>query len=581
MGAERTGRGSIINEMFVKLEKMENKIKYIIKRCRRVPHWSLFICWGFLILSSCASDEYIPKTETETELDKGYFSLSANTGKLLITRSFDGYDEGTLNERYVKAVRVVLYDGLDGTDQSQVKYAFDYKIESDQGAQYWKDNSTEKKDLSPVRNKFTATNFVTYAREVEVQPYRMLVIINPTKNSDPQLDLYKLTAVGNRLANLKTSIEIDPALMRTQGTNIENLDAGIAADRYFLMMNDQGLIDVPAHWIQDTKNRAHQLPIPAYVDRVVSKVTLLPSDINDIAMLKSGAKISDLSWALDIVNKKTFWMRQITNTYQNTGGLGPSEIVRVHPPGESIPTTPGTDRKDRYAVDPNYEGLNGTSSAAVNERKANFYSCGYLAPFPSCLDKILGDRMYCLENTMNLDHQFSEVSTRALIRCVYTPKNIANGEGYYLFNDETIISLNEMKEYVRIIHGDKGEVWKSGPYKEMYFAIQEAMVLYTLDAIPDLSFFFRSTEGSTLKYYNKGVNFYAIKLRHFDYGSTTPDNEYGYYGLVRNTHYKVIITEVKGPGEPLASQLEYKTRSENDAVQSNLYNLNVTFDRDN
>jgi len=563
---------------------MKNEIIHTLKQYSKAIQRGLFLCGGFLILSSCTTDDIPISGEPDViePLETGFVSLSVSAEKTHATKAFDGYEDGTSEERHVQAVRVVLYDGNDQTDQSMVKYAFDYEIESDQNSPYWKDNSAESKDLSPVRSMFTSSNFVTYAREVDVQPYRMLVIINPTRNTDPLLDLYTLTTEGvSKLADIENSITLDPAKLEEPGVNAAKKDAGIAAGGYFLMLNDQGLVDVPADWIQDSKNRAHQLPVPVFVDRAVAKVSLFPTRITDISLLKPGASISDFSWDLDVLNKKMYWMRVPAKSPDLTGTVVTEEVLRVQPPGQTIPTTVPTERQYRYAVDPNFDGFSGTTSAAIHKRKAEFFSYYYLEnPYPSSFSKSLGGSVYCLENTMSPDDQFDEVITHVLIRCVYGPKNIAAGESFYLFDDEKVISLSEMKEYVMLINSDPLENWKFTPYRDLYSAIKNAMTLYPLNGEPTRSFVFKDS-GHNLKYYYHGVNYYVVKIRHFDYGTSVPETAYGYYGIVRNTHYKVTITEIKGPGEPKINALEYNFRSTENTMRSNLYNLTATFEQNN
>lgn len=552
---------------------MKSEIKHILNRYARSFACGLILCAGFLALSSCSYTEYpIPEeiVPGDTLLGKGYISLSINTEKILLTKTFEGYEQGLPGETYVKAVRVVLYDGCDMTNRAVVKYAFDYSIETATNTPYWSDMSSGKKDLSPLSYMFSSSNFVTYAREIKVQPYRMLVIINPANNNNSALDLYNLTREGvSKLEDIYRAVTLDPEKLR---------DGGIAADNCFLMLNDQGLVDIPAGWIQESISMAHRSPVPVNVERVVAKVSLFPANPDAIG-LPDGASINDLTWTLDIVNKKTYWMRQMTKTFMATGETGPEEVVCIHQPGKPSPDRAGTDREKRYASDPNYNGYKGNSIDNINERKNNFLCKSYTdGQALLSLDIQPGQSAYCLENTMHPDDQSSEVITRALIRCAYYPQKIRAGQSYYIFNDATLISVEQMKDYISLINQGKGNNWNDAELRKLFATLKAAKTVCVLDAEPAESFIY-AYSGNTLRYYRNGINYYAVKIRHFDYAPSVTDDAYGFYGVVRNTHYKVTVKEFLGPGEPVIAELEYKTRSSEEIRQDNLFNISATFER--
>ena len=84
-----------------------------------------------------------------------------------------------------------------------------------------------------------------------------------------------------------------------------------------------------------------------------------------------------------------------------------------------------------------------------------------------------------------------------------------------------------------------------------------------------------SFENPKLKYYHNGVNYYAIKIRHFGTNDSAPF-VHGHYGVVRNTHYTVKLESIIGPGAIDLYDTGISTRSA-DNTDSGLYeNIQAT-----
>lgn len=476
--------------------------------------WKFFLCIAIMVLSACESGEMPdpPDPSLPFPEETVYLSMAINIGNQVRTKGPMTENVGTFEERYVKKVRMVLYDG-DETHSKVVK-AFNFQIETNGGSgDRWIDR-TGGEDLAPTTDQSDGTHFITYARKVPDMDLKMLVIINPTTLLEELTqDAEEGGGISKTLGEFLTERKIEGDGQKTSDLG------GLAKDKYFLMTNSQGLVDVSATSLWDTKNQAHNSPVSVMVDRVVSKVTVTLPDNQTEIPVKENAEAQDFSWSLDVTNKWTYWMRNNTES-------------------------PGTLRKDWYAIDPNFTG---TSSLTDSERADNFfYYSNQSDDTPSGFLYGFNDSEYCLENTMDENEQSAaNVITRVLMRCVYKPANVNNiGDSFYTHQGKTY-SEEDMAEFTRI-----AEEYPEIVLDDLCLLIKKANSDgFTFNGEPRLhgGLVEYSFEYDELQYFYRGVNYYAIKVLHFgDTDSTNPLQ--GHYGIVRNTHYKVKIEGIDGPG---------------------------------
>lgn len=486
----------------------------------------ILFCSLLTFLAGCSSEltEEKPGPEKPTD-DRYYLSFALDMDNALATtRAFTGTDEGTYSERCVQNVRIVLYDGE--VNSSKVVRAFNYNIKSVDGA-------TDKwsgSDLAPTTDKSKSDRFITYAREVSATNYKLLAIINPTT------DMKTATAVGKSLEDFTQAKVVEGD---TKSTNV----GGMAQNNSFVMTNSKRLVTVTAQQILNSEDEAHANPIAVNVERVVAKVTLqTPTKDNQVPVKNTGAEVSNLTWGLDITNKKTYWMRKGTENGS-------------------------TDRSTWYSEDPNWSG---TSSYTEASRRAEFFY--YLSQNTTpALPYTLNGSEYCLENTMSNGEQNAwKVITRVLIRCTYKPSTVTTlGEGYYVVLNnldpnapaETYTEEN-MKTLVQQAKDEQKTI--DGPSR-----ISE-LVLNAMNAGYDLStggvpryggqVVTSSFETNSIRYYYQGVNYYGIKVLHFGEQDTT-NPMHGHYGVLRNTHYTVVLERINGSGAVNLQSSELSTRS--------------------
>lgn len=498
--------------------------------------FSSLLC-GVLALqfTACTSEIDLPDPDDGTAVTKetAYVSFALNVDDNIATKAWAGTETGTVSENQVKSVRILLLDGDQPT--SKVVEVLDYNIESDPyGTNYWVG------DVAPTTNQSDKTTFITEAKKVPAGVKTALAIINPTGK------LKEIAVKNTTYGDLKKGYPVS-------GISLQNSAGGLADENAFMMTSVQELVDIVKNeHIWSSKTSAHNKPLPMTVGRVVAKVSLgLAQSIN----LKPGASINDIRWNLDRINKSTCFFRNM-------------------PSGE----TKNTPREDWYAIDPNFEssvpGDFAYYDSSVNE-------------FPA-FTLVTDQSKYCLENTMNGANQTVDTGiTRVLIRCTYKPANIAyEGESYYLFNNQ-IYSLDVMEKYYQSLQNLLAQQNPSADITDpLHLAIQSAESEgYYLNGKPttgsvsgsEIKKSFRTLGGIT--YYYQGVNYYAAKILHFGTAdSDSPGN--GHYGVLRNTHYKVKIKEVKGPGGYSLKDSNIQTRSGSSDADAMFNNISTQIVRE-
>ena len=464
---------------------------------------------GMTMMLSCSNEEnYDPGGEpgvTEEPTETAFLSFYVGAGSLAGTRmiAVDPTDPGREEEQVVERVRMVLYENKAAT----VRYSWDLDARRGNGGSF--------EGSHVVPNSGSPDRFITIGQEVVRQDYKLLILVN----APPQL--LDVTEKGRRLEELYREANVMKADLTTPN--------GIAADNNFYMTNDQGLIDVPKDELKPTKNDAEVSPFMVHVERAVAKVVVKEPE-SGIVVTPDGDAISDLSWGLDITNRYMYWMRQMTYT------------------ASGMMEGPGVSRRERYAMDPNFEGLHHYDEVTLG----NYFE--YLDVSDPLMDlpKQFGEYDYVAENTMAADEQYKNVTTRVILRGIYRPSGInlpantrsgATGISFFTF-EGLVFSVQQMANLVNNLPGDPGEL--SEPVLQRLHAVIIGFPDPSRLTNPQASF---SENG--IRYYHNGVSYYTIQIRHFDDGQVSEPMGFGRYGVVRNNVYNITVRSILGPGEPV------------------------------
>ncbi len=441
-------------------------------------------------LTACNIDEEVPETNSGKGDVWVSFAIAlprasgtrAETDNVGDANAGDTY-VGTADEQEVKSVRIVLYDN------DQVAYAFDLAITSDDTGNFTGNDIAE--GATP-----TSSSFVTKAEKVVEKDYKVLVLLNPTDET------INATQKSNNISEF-----IQPA-----NTNVTALTSPA-----FFMSNSQGLVDVAVSKLKTTQSEAESNPIAVKVDRAVAKVF-----VGGKPTVEQGATFTDIQWTLDVTNKKTFWMRKLANKVTGLNIFAPETI------GD------GSNRYDRYAEDPNFTGT------AISSDDFNYIEGVVTEGLKDAgFDDDKG--IYVLENTMDAASQMNSVTTRVILKGVYTPADFPEGDWYsYKGFKMTKTQFNTFKN--QVTNGDGELPGTPAGFKADIWKLKEA----------DQDFETESFSENNLKFYKGGICYYPdIYIRHFDDSQSSNEMGYGRYGVVRNNIYKLTLKTISQPGEPV------------------------------
>lgn len=487
-----------------------------------------------LFLASCSGDSLSdeidgPETNPETPTEKGYISMSIiNSGVASNTRAYGDTNDGTADEGKVNSAMVVLYNAA--TNKVAYQFILDLTTEGLAG----------KKDIYEI----TGSKYTTQPKEVVRKNYKLAVFLNYPET------LVTLTKPGSALSALQDSVSI--SVENLIGTNKDN----------FLMSNFAGLIDVNNGNIKMTKEEAIGAPVHLYVERAVAKIqVLLDSNFN------TSNSTSGLRWQVDVVRKKTYWMRKQTKRLQDDSGSGALIDEEV-----------GIDRAFRkymYAKSPNYSQISasywdyqttvlGKDLGYSKPNSADYYTYITDPADVNLLPKSKsgsGDITYVLENTMVPEEQWEDVTTSILVRVHYQPKGGTalggalgeDGGTYFVYKNRYVFSCKEMTAiYAGTYPGWADFEAKNSDIEGFRNYIRSTEVSakfggangdYTLK--PDKSI----QEGDLIFRLSNNLQFYRIPIRHFSDALQPAPMSYGRFGVVRNNLYKLTINGVNTLGD--------------------------------
>lgn len=322
---------------------------------------------------------------------------------------------------------------------------------------------------------------------------------------------------------------------------------------------------------------------------------------------------SDLTWAMDIVNKKSYWYRQMTKKSN-----GVQETTE-----EGVATPEGVDiRSSFYAEDPNFadfaeKGSDDladeftyltTETFATSAQKLDPYKdapyAGYWSPRTE--DDAPNLPVYLPENTMTQAEQKRNVVTRAIVKVTLKRENIGNeARGYTLdkFVNKGLedITTYPMGDFFVFLGGDtNGKAQYNADSKGKYFILHPEDVAYFREAnavIPDYlqasgyttitdaiaefvadhsSFDWKTLSNNEtplqsphLLFYKNGEMYYEVPVQHF---TTTQVGKggYGRFGVVRNNWYKLDVQTILSLGLPTIPAADATTIENLPAVNSSL-----------
>lgn len=557
-----------------------------------------------LMLGSCSSSDDLNGGGNNTgpnQSGSGYISLSLNlpTRSGSVSRAAnDEFNDGLADEYAVKNGTLILFEGANETDATFAG-AYELKNLSMNLVDTNKDNITTTTKITQKINSGLAD---------DTKNFYAIVVLNNNGT---------LTVDENN-ATLKVNGEDFPPTKKISDLQSLELtkDASAFKTTGFLMMNAPlssvkggetsptgaeisvaSKIDKDHIYATEALAKANS-SASIYVERALAKVDVTASkatgNLDDAPTVPYSVK----GWVLDNTNKKTYYLRNTSNSSEwlslkttSTVPTKPYRFVGDNPMKSSVQLY-----RTYWAKDPNYDVKPSTLSE-------DFNTLGNKAPASL---KSLGEHDYCLENTFNVPQQTQDVTTRVIIAAQLKD----DGKTFYVVNDNESELLDEdnMKKAVKsaFLNNTDVQAWiKTGLKAGETIDANDLDVTvastagnnvptvsvnatgnakYTSGAAPtetaDITNIMNAIKVAT---YENGISYYPVRIKHFGDDLTpwkkteTPEptvsggaypltnqaaNYLGRYGVLRNNWYNIDVTGIKKLGSPVVPEVTGDTDDE-------------------
>lgn len=520
-----------------------------------------FLCF-ILVAGSCVVENSQSGIDNKNN-EEVYISMDFSTPSTSAKTKAPTDEEIDAWEHRVNEIWMLLYD-----EKETLAYKFVWKVqnynESDPSQLVnFQDKGTESVVLSGSAGKLTFTSKAQRVRKIN---YKMAVLANPTQEHFSQI------TTGTTLSALTKVIDGGQ-----QGLSINTFGSykdDVSSTRLFFMSNANGLITINSNQLQPTEQDAESNPVKVNLDRLLAKV-VVKEKTGGVAISTSGVVLDTqkpVKWYLDVINKKTFPIRQFTFL---SGG---SEMENEQNSKVAI-------RERIYAKDPNYELANNAAGdfKKLAQGETPVYS-NWIST--KAQDPALRTYQYVFENTMDLAAQsgdnWKNYTTQIIInaRLIYTellenPSNVNNeadpGRNYY----SCVVTRSNNTVAQKVFTHAQAKYWlasgfptSNDPVEEELLRLMEAKIKevqadYQSNISGAFNFNAASAPGTSessfssykgVTYHPLGFNKYAIPVRHFTNSSGASDPRktvYGYYGIVRNNMYTLVVNSISGPGTGL------------------------------
>lgn len=556
-----------------------------------------------LMLGSCSSSDDLNGGGNNTgsnQSGSGYISLSLN----LPTRSGsmsraanDKFDDGLADEYAVKNGTLILFEG---TDEANATFAGAYELKnlSMNLVETTTDNITTTTKITQKINSGLADGTKNF--------YAIVVLNNDgTLAVDGTNASLKVNGVDfpstKKISDLQ-SLELtkNASDFKTTGFLMMNAPlsnvAGGAAEPTGATVSVASKIDKDHIYATEALAKANS-SASIYVERALAKVDVTASkatgNLDDAPTVPYSVK----GWVLDNTNKKTYYLRNTSNSSEwlslhttSTVPTKPYRFVGDNPMESSVQLY-----RTYWAKDPNYD----VKPITLSE---NFNTIGNSVPAAL---KSLSDHDYCLENTFTVGQQNQDVTTRVIIAA-----QLGSGSTFYVVNDneKDLLDANGMKDAVKsaFLNNTDVQAWikndlktgetinendldvaditSAGNNKPTITIKSTSATKYNSSTLPVVDTKIQAImDGIKVATYEKGISYYPVRIKHFG-DDLTPwkssedplptvntgayptahqaANYLGRYGVLRNNWYNIDVTGIKKLGSPVVPEVTGDTDDE-------------------
>jgi len=486
-----------------------------------------------LLQVSCSDDKDPgPGPEGKGEV---YLSFRLNTDPAGVnTRATIDY--GTPEERKVSQIYMLLYEGEGG---DAAKLILKRKIEANNGDGTM---TFQGPDVVTRRNP-DENRFVAKAIEVKKKSYQMIVLVNPNSS-----------ILSKTTENLHTVADMQEVIL--------NASVNDYMTNGFFMTNAGGVIPVLPAQLKMGDLIAEDEPVTVPVERVLAKILVFENRNKALTEVTTGGTIASVHWGVDVTNKQTYLLRK--QDYLKGGADAETGFY--------------SNRRNVYAQDPNFTDNKLLISDDL-EKEKHFVSLNTslstgFKPWNTFADKgqPATQYQYVFENTVSADDQNAtdvdplSYMTHLILKVVVknpgkSPNVIADDDYYsYSYMNPQTNKLDwrafTYKQAIEWYNGTFPSDTPTGMKEAMKEAHDDSDSAFEFEIDPfgvaplaPTEYTTLTTSYGQLTFHKGGLNIYRIPIMHFGSDSdVTDETDYGYYGIVRNNTYNIIINSINGPG---------------------------------
>ena len=559
----------------------------------------LSLALAALALGACTSDDVVDNGSDGGNMfnsdGTGYINLSinlptqsGNTG----TRANDDTDDGDENEYEVKDATLILFSG---ENESTATFAAAYDLTSDI-------NWDGDYDDDQITTQGSTVKQISAISKSDDEKIYALVVLN--KNSVFTVDGNSIkfggTAFSGTFADFTQKTVTSADDFKTTGFFMTNAvvsnKAGISANTNMTGAKGTILTDVDDK-IYPSISAAQSSPAAdVFVERAVAKVEMTNTDSDkkldngvgtvsgDGATTASGQQLgyTITGWTLANKNTSSYIVR---NWNQNVGGIttygdawlplkstGSTSALTSNPyrfAGYNLIKTDAPTNSDPasdyyrtyFGIDPNYN----TDCAFTDDDNPSFSQ--------------LSEKLYCLENTFDVEHQNVRNTTCAIVKAkIDLPKEWGSTNFYVINGDKsTIYNLENAKKAILALVNEEYPESDGYSATDVTYTVDSETknfkfteVKYTKDGEDPKTMSAENLQklqaAMTVTEYTNAESYYTVLIKHFGDDLTPwnednktdnpyPDNDekadnnwLGRYGVLRNNWYEIEVTGIKGIG---------------------------------
>ena len=546
-----------------------------------------------LMLGSCSSSDDLAGGNTSANQDgSGYISLSLN----LPTRSGsmsraanDVFDDGLADEYAVKNGTLILFEGANEAD---AKFAGAYELKN-----------LSMNLVGTTTDNITTTTKITKkissGLSDDTKKFYAIVVLNDNgtitvNDTDPADFKVNSTAFSttSTISDLQ-SLELTKDASALKNTGFLMMNAPLASakggadDPSSATISVASMIDKDHIYATEALAKANS-SASIYVERALAKVDVTASKATGYLDDAPTVSYSVEGWVLDNTNKKTYYLRNTSNSSDwlslKTTSTVPTKPYRFV--GDDPMETGVSLYRTYWAQDPNY-------AAKPTVLANDFNTIGNSVPATL---KSLSDHDYCLENTFTVGQQNQDVTTRVIVAA-----KIGSGSTFYVVNDneKDLLDADGMKKAVKsaflnntdvqawinkdlktgesIGEGDLdvADITSAGNNKPTITIKATSAEKYTTLPVVDTKIQ-AIMNGIKVATYENGISYYPVRIKHFGddltpwkssenplptvntgaYPSThQAENYLGRYGVLRNNWYTINVEGIKKIGSPVVPEV--------------------------